>query len=516
MRTIDAAAPSADGAMPPLLSLRGIRKAYGAATVLDGIDLDFRRGEVVGLLGENGAGKSTLMNIVSGSVAADDGSVIFDGRQRNWSHPRQAMEAGIAFVHQELTSIGAMTVRENLFLGDYCARRAFIDIRAMREGARRLLDQVGAAHIDPDAEMSTLRIADQQSVEIAKALRSDLKVLLLDEPTSSLTAHEAQALFKLVETLKTRGVSIVFITHKLEETLAVCDRVIVLRDGRLISHRAIADTNRSTMVAEMAGREIRLDVARRADVPAGRDVRLRVQNLSAAGLLRGVDLDVRAGEVLGLFGLVGAGRTELLETLFGARAIDAGTLELDGQPYTPRSPVRALAHGVTLLPEGRKANGILPSQSVAQNITASVLKPSSRFGFLDRRALRRHLDAGLTQCRVQTHDVGQAIEELSGGNQQKALLARCLAVGPRVLLLDEPTHGIDVGAKEQVYHLIEQLAAQGVAVLFASSDVLEIMRLANGVVVLSNGRVAERFSASEFDPVRIVGAAFRYLEQARG
>jgi ribose transport system ATP-binding protein len=508
--------PTRPAAMPAgalLLSLRGIRKSFGVATVLDGIDLDFRGGEVVGLLGENGAGKSTLMNIVSGSVTPDAGTVSFDGELRTWAHPGEAMASGIAFVHQELTSIGAMTVKENLFLGDYCTRRGFIDRRAMGEGARRLLAQVGAVHIDPDAEMGSLRIADQQSVEIAKALRSDLKMLLLDEPTSSLTAHEAQALFGLLAQLKARGVAVVFITHKLEETLQVCDRVIVLRDGRLVSDRPTAETHRTKMVAEMAGREIRLDAARRSDVAAGQPVRLRIRGLHASALLKDIDLDVREGEVLGLFGLVGAGRTELLETVFGARPVEQGSFELDGQAFVPRSPSHALSKGLSLMPEGRKANGIFPNLSVARNITASVLKQASAFGFLNHPALAEQVAQGVEHCRVSAHDVEQAMAELSGGNQQKAILARCLAVGPRILLLDEPTHGVDVGAKEQIYQLIEQLAAQGVAVVFASSDVLEIMRLASSVVVLSNGRIAERLPASEFDPVKIVGAAFRYLDQ---
>ncbi len=509
----DPARTSALRGAEALLSLRGICKAFGVARVLDGIDLDFHGGEVVGLLGENGAGKSTLMNIVSGSVTPDTGTVAFDGEVRAWSHPRQAMESGIAFVHQELTSIGAMTVKENLFLGDYCTRRGFIDTRAMHAGAERLLAQVGAAHIDPDAEMGRLRIADQQSVEIAKALRSDLKMLLLDEPTSSLTAHEAQALFRLVNQLKARGVAVMFITHKLEETLQVCDRVIVLRDGRLVSDRATADTNRATMVAEMAGREIRLDAGRRTEVSAQQPVRLRIKGLYSSALLKDIDLEVREGEVLGLFGLVGAGRTELLETVFGARPVEQGSFELDGQAFVARSPSHALSQGLSLMPEGRKTNGIFPNLSVAQNITASVLRKISSYGFLDGHALAEQVAQGVDHCRVSAHDVGQPIGELSGGNQQKAILARCLAVGPRVLLLDEPTHGVDVGAKEQIYQLIEQLAAKGVAVLFASSDVLEIMRLASSAVVLSNGRVADRLPASAFNPVRIVGAAFRYLDQ---
>ena len=492
-----------------VLAIRHLAKAFGSVQVLEDINLELKGGEIVALMGENGAGKSTLLNIVSGSFPADGGDMVFIGSPSSWSGPKAALDAGIAVVHQELSVIRALTVAENMFLGDYCSRRGIVDRKEMHRRATALLAEIDASHIRPDAPMDRLRIADQQAVEIAKALRRDLKLLLLDEPTSSLTPHEVRGLFTLLRRLRDRGVAIVFISHRIEEALDLCDRIVVLRDGRLISNTPSADTDRSRIVADMAGRQVPTGASR----PDGGtdEVVLRASGLSDGGLVRGASFELRRGEILGLFGLVGAGRTEVLEMIYGLRPIVEGTIERDGAPYRPQSPQASIRDGVALLPEGRKFNGILPFRPIQENVSISALPRLGRFGILDVAAEGAVMATAAREFGIVMHDAGQPISTLSGGNQQKCILARCLSVGPRILLLDEPTHGVDVRTKEQVYEIIRRLADDGMSIIVASSDMLELFQIASRILVLSNGRVGGLHKVGETTPVDLMRDAFRHL-----
>ena len=507
-----AAAPreaAADALHRPILSVRHLAKRFGPTLVLEDIDLDLRPGEIVALMGENGAGKSTLLNLISGALPLESGQLCFDGTPRRWHQPKDALDAGIAVVHQELSVVRALTVAENMFLGDYCARRGMVDFRALRQRAGTLLREIDAGHIRPEAPMNRLRVADQQAVEIAKALRLKLKLLLLDEPTSSLTPHEVEGLFRLLKKLRDRGTSVVFISHRIEEALGLCDRIVVLRDGRLVSDLPVAATNRARIVADMAGREIPAGAAR--PVTSGGEVVLSAEGLGDGGLVRDVSFTLRKGDILGLFGLVGAGRTELLEMLYGLRPIVTGTLSLHGKPYTPLSPRQAIRAGFALLPEGRKTNGILPFRSVAENITISALPQLSRLGLLHRQGERHVVSKAVKELGIILRDPSQPIRTLSGGNQQKCILSRCLALSPEILLLDEPTHGVDVRTKEQFYVLIRTLAGQGMAIMVVSSEMLELFQLASQILVLSNGRPGGLHQAAGTKPVELMRDAFRHL-----
>ncbi|MBV9219457.1 MAG: sugar ABC transporter ATP-binding protein [Methylobacteriaceae bacterium] len=498
-----------DAPSAPLLGIRGIGKSFDGAGVLHGIDLDLYRGEVVALLGENGAGKSTLLNIVSGALSPDVGRLEFDGGERQWTGPRAAIDAGIAFVHQELSGVRALSVAENIFLGDYCAKSGLIDRRQMRTRSRELLAEVGAAHIDPGSPLGGLRIADQQAVEIAKALRLELKLLLLDEPTSSLTPHEAEGLFAVVRTLKSRGVTIVFISHRIEEALALCDRIVVLRDGRLVSDRPTPATDRARVIADMAGRAFSVTAS------AGRSKRetavLSARGIGDGEVVEDVTFDLYEGEVLGLFGLVGSGRTETLQMLYGARPRTAGSLLLRGEPFAPSSCRAAIARGLAMLPEARKINGILPNRSVAENIAIAKVAASGAPGLLDARAEANIVEGAIGRLGIALRTSSQAIRTLSGGNQQKSILARCLTLSPQVLLLDEPTHGVDVRTKAQIYEIIRGMAAAGRSVLITSSEMLELMTVADRILVLSNGRAVATHEARQADPIAIMRDAFSLL-----
>jgi ribose transport system ATP-binding protein len=491
----------------PLLSARGVSKSFDRNRVLHEADLDVAAGEIVALIGENGAGKSTFVNILSGSLAPDGGRIGWMGRDAVFRDAQAALAAGIVHIHQELSIIGALTVMENLFVGDYLAGRSgFIDRRRLAARARALLDRVGAGHIDPRREAGTLRPAEQQIVEIAKALSRDLRLLILDEPTASLTPHEAEALFALVRDLRAQGVAVIFISHRLEEVMAIADRVVVLRDGRVVANLPRAEASRERMIRDMTGRLLAVaDVAAHVHDGEGR-VLLEVAGLTDGRRVGPVDLTLRAGEILGVFGLVGAGRTELLELLTGARRRTAGRMRCLDADYRPRGTADAWARGIAYLPEGRKRNGIFPSRSVLENM---VLAARQRGGFAIPRAEERRTGARFREALgIVAHRIDGPIRRLSGGNQQKALLARCLAAGPRILLLDEPTHGVDVRTKADLYRIVQDLAGQGLGVVFVSSELPEIKALASRIMVLAGGRVAFLGENRDLSEDEILSRAF--------
>ncbi len=492
----------------PVLSVHDVRKGFDGAPVLHGIDLDVPAGQILALVGENGAGKSTLLNIVSGALQADGGVIALDGIVRHWAGPRDALQAGIALVHQELSIIRSLSVAENVLLGDYCAGpRGFVDRPAMRARARALLDEVGAHHVRPETRADRLSTADQQLVEIAKALTRDLRVLIMDEPTSSLTPHEAEALFVVMRRLAARGVCVLFISHRFDEVFRVADRIVVLRDGRLVGDRPAAGTTRDAAIADMTGRAF--SFSRRVARPARREESvLSVRNLCDRHWLGPVDFDLRAGEILGVFGLVGAGRSELLELLGGLRQPGGGAVRLFDGGGLPATPAHAWARGVAILPEDRKAAGIAPNLSVHENMLLSWRRTAP--GWINPARERGVVAPLMRRLAVRARGPAQLVRTLSGGNQQKAILGRCLAAAPRLLLLDEPTRGVDIGTKAEIYDHIAALANEGMAVIFASSELPEVLALATTVMVLARGQQRLCAPNEGLDEASVLSAAFSF------
>ncbi|HKY60053.1 MAG TPA: sugar ABC transporter ATP-binding protein [Gemmatimonadota bacterium] len=492
-------------AADPILRMESIRKEFPGVVALDGVDLSVRPGEVHILLGENGAGKSTLMKILSGAHRMDDGRIFIDGRQVELHGPRHARELGVAIIYQELTLVPTLSAAENVFLGRE-PRRApgIVDRAAMIEGARRILEGLGA-RFDVRRPVQEMSLARRQLVEVAKALSLDARILVMDEPTSALTERETRSLFSTIRRLTARGVAVVYISHRLDEIFEIGDRVTVLRDGRRIDTREVAGADRRELVRLMADREVDERVPRNP-VPPGEEV-LRVEGLSRRGEFHDVSFALRAGEILGFAGLLGSGRTALARAIFGADPVDAGRIVVHGRPTRIASPRQAIRAGIGLLTEDRKRHGLVLDLSVRHNIALPVQRSISRFGVVDPRQ-ERDLAAGYVRdLRIKTPSIEQMTLNLSGGNQQKVVLAKWLACQVDVLILDEPTRGIDVGARQEIYLLMDRLAAEGVGILLVSSELPEIVGLSDRVVVMRRGRVAGVFARPELSPEAILACA---------
>lgn len=492
-----------------LLAARGIEKSFGGNPVLRRVDFSIDAGEIVGLLGENGAGKSTLMNTLSGDLSPDSGEILIDGEPVRLRDVTDGMRAGIRFVHQELSIVGALSVAENIFLGDLPRRPGgFVTFGALRDRAAQALAGVGASHIDPEGEAGQLRPGEQQLVEVARAAWRAPRLLILDEPTSSLTATEAESLLGFVKTRAAAGTAIIFITHRLSEALAFCDRLVVLRNGEVVAERDPRHTTREDLIADMTGRGGLGSPQATGGQPDG-GIALSADGVGDGGLVSDLSLDVRKGEIVGLFGLVGSGRTEALELLCGARPVRSGSLRVDGTLRTFRNPCDALRAGLILVPEARKIQGILPQHTVRRNATLSSLESLAARWVVGEGAERERAETFYRRLGVKTGgDDDRSIEELSGGNQQKVLLARALMTRPSVLLLDEPTQGIDVGAKADIYSIIRAAAAEGLAVLMASSEVEEVLAICDRVAVLSKGRLRGVMERSDMTEQRALTLAF--------
>jgi len=476
---------------PPVVELREIKRSFGGLQALSGVSMTLRRGEIVGLLGENGAGKSTLVKILTGVLEPDAGQIVIDGEVRRVSNPRVAREFGIAATYQEPAVFPDLDVAENLFAGRQPTRRGFIDWAAIYKRADEVFREIGV-DLDPHVPVYQLGIADRQIIEIAKSLISGARVLILDEPTSVLSSREVDSLFLLLNSLRQRGISLVFVSHKLDEVKAITDRVVVLRDGSLVAEKPTADVNVSELVQMMCGRAIG-ELYPSLTRVAG-DTILQVENLTRRGYFQNVSFSLRHGEILGLAGLVGAGRTELAEAIFGVTPADSGTMSLDGIPYTATSPRHAVRVGIAYLPEDRLSNGLVMGMRVPFNMTMTVWgRIATRFGRFRTRVMYRQSAQLAERVQLQAGRLDQLTSSLSGGNQQKVVLGKWLATEPRILILDEPTHGIDVGTKAEVLGIVAELAATGVAVIFISSELEEVRAMSTRILVMREGSVVAEF-----------------------
>ena len=474
-----------------------LRKDFGGLTVLHPTSIDFLPGEVHALMGENGAGKSTLMKIVAGLYRPDGGQVEWRERYAEFTSPHDALVAGIAMIHQELMPIPNLTVAENITLGsEPCSAIGLIDRTAQLARAKELLGEL-ESNINPTRMMRTLTVAQTQVVEIAKALGRQADVILMDEPTAALSDHEVAALFRAITRLKARGVAIVYTTHKMDEVFRLADRISVLRDGRLVGTAPAAELNPAKLITMMVGREL-ADVFPVRHSPSD-EILLEVSGLTREPAYRDISFKVRRGEVVALAGLMGAGRTEVVSAIYGLQPASEGQIYLKGKPISIRNPQEALAAGIGMVTEDRKGLGLIPALGVGQNITLSALRDYSRGPLVDHSAESAASETQMTEFAVKANSSSQPISQLSGGNQQKALLARCLLGGPDLIILDEPTRGIDIGAKAEIYALIQKLARAGKGILLVSSELPEVLSLAHRIVVLRRGSVSATLDAASTD-----------------
>jgi inositol transport system ATP-binding protein len=491
---------------PPLLEISGIRKAFPGVVALDNVGFKLKAGTVHALMGENGAGKSTLMKIIAGIYTPDLGEIRVKGRVLTLHGPLDALNQGIAMIHQELNLMPFMTVAENIWIRrEPLNRFGFVDHAQLRQQTQALFDRL-VIDIDPEAEVRSLSIANRQMVEIAKAVSFDSEVLIMDEPTSALTDKEVEHLFRIIRQLRAQGKGIVYITHKMNELFEIADEVSVFRDGKYIATKLSSEVTRDDIIKMMVGREI-TQMFPKETVPIG-DVVLSVKNLGVKGIFSDVTFDLRAGEILGLAGLVGSGRSNVAEALFGVVPATSGQISIDGKDVVIHSPANALTHGMAFLTEDRKDTGCFLILDVLANMESAVLSQRYvKFGFIQQGALDRDCDEMSRSLRVKTPGMDEVIQNLSGGNQQKVLVGRWLLTKPRILILDEPTRGIDVGAKAEIHRLVSQLAGQGLAVLMISSEMPEVLGMSDRVMVMHEGRVTGIVDRKDANQVSIMELA---------
>lgn len=476
----------------PILAVQGISKRFGATQALSDVSFDVRPGEVHALMGENGAGKSTLMKIISGNYTPDEGEVRIAGSPVVMSSPRDAMAAGVGIIHQELNTLPEMTVAENLAIGkEPVTALGVLDRRTMIRDAREKLERVGATRIDPRRPIGTLSVGMQQMVEIARAVAEDVKVLVLDEPTAALSMAESERLFELINEMRDKGMGLIYISHRMEEVWQLADRVTVFRDGKLVGTRDMRDeaakVTPNDIVKMMVGRDVEDLYGHRED--HAEQVRLSVRSLTGPGGIGPVDFDVRAGEIVTMAGLIGAGRTEVARLLYGADRRTGGTVTLDDLPVTARNPREAVAAGIGMLPESRKDQALFLDMSVRDNTAMSTLKQFSPAGVINFAKMRQAVAEVFTQLRVKAASQGVDSRSLSGGNQQKLVLGRLMLEHPALMILDEPTRGVDIGAKSEIYRIINEIAASGTAVLVISSDLPEALGISDRILVMRNGQI---------------------------
>lgn len=485
--------------------MTGIKKAFGANRVLEGVDFELLPGEIHALMGENGAGKSTLMNILTGLHKRDAGTIVIDGQETYYDSTKEAELAGVSFIHQEINAIGEMSVIDNLFLNrEKRTKLGLLDYRAMEKEAQAVFEQLNIK-IDLYQEMGELSVGQQQMIEIAKSLMTNAQVIIMDEPTAALTNREIRVLFDIMHKLKAQGVSIVYISHRMEEIFEMCDRITVMRDGISVSTRQIAETQMEQVVREMVGREIG-DFYPEKTSEIG-EVRFEVENLALDGVFEDISFNVRSGEILGFSGLMGAGRTEIMRTIFGLLPKSRGTIRLEGKELTIKSPEEAIRQGIGFLTEDRKDEGLILDFSIRDNVLLPSVGEFSKAGLLNDKLIDDFVELLVERLTVKTASVEDPASSLSGGNQQKVVLAKWLGIGPKVLILDEPTRGVDVGAKREIYLLINELAERGVAIIMISSDLPEVLSISDRIMVVREGRLMGEVAKAEATQERVMQLA---------
>jgi inositol transport system ATP-binding protein len=487
--------------------MEGISKSFSGVVALSHVKLEVARGEVHAVMGENGAGKSTLMKILSGIHQKDQGTICLNEKPVDISSPKEALDLGISMIHQELNPVRAMTVAENIFLGkEPCYRFTnVVNRRKQRELTLALFREMDVA-INPDAKMGDLSVAEMQMVEIVKAVSYNSSILIMDEPTSAITGREVSKLFEIIRRLKSKGIAIIYISHKMDEIFRISDTITVLRDGQYIETRPARELDHDTLVKLMVGRKIS-ELFPKVNSAKG-EVSLEVDGLAKRGLFQNISFKARKGEVLGFAGLMGAGRTEVMETVFGLRRADAGSVRINGEEVRIQLPADAIRHRMALITEDRQLKGLNLKASVKDNLTLVNLKKFSRFGqILQSKRENLAADAGIEKLRIKTRHRNQIVKTLSGGNQQKVVLAKWLLNDPEIIILDEPTRGIDIGAKAEIYKIIAQLAEQGKTIIMVSSELEEILGLCDRVIVLYHGKISGEFERSSFNQENIIKAA---------
>ena len=494
--------------MSVLLEMRGIRKSFYGNEVLHSVDLTLEAGTVLALMGENGAGKSTMMNILVGIHKRDGGTIRIDGQEVNIESPHDAQKLGIAMIHQELSSVVEMSVAENIYLGREPVKNGFIDYRKMYKDTEELLKNLNI-NLNPKTKMGKLRVADQQLVEIAKAVSQNARILIMDEPTSSITDREVENLYGIIRDLKMRKTGIIYISHKMEEVYTITDQITVLRDGASIATWNTKEATNDMVVKAMVGRELTEQYPKRK-VEIG-DTILELKDFTQEGAFENISFKLRRGEILGLVGLVGAGRTETMQALFGITKPDSGEVYLKGKKVEFKKPVDAIKNGLAYVTEDRKGEGLVLPMSIAHNITLPSMKELSRKIFIKQKEEKDRVGKEITDLKVKTTSPNLAVKNLSGGNQQKVVLAKWMLKNPDVIIFDEPTRGIDVGAKAEIYKLMNEFVAEGKAIIMISSELPEAMGMSDRILVLSNHKMSGELSKNEFNQKSLMKLAMQHM-----
>lgn len=491
----------------PIIEMKNISKSFSENQVLTEVDFEVRKGEIHALMGENGAGKSTLVKVLTGIHHRDSGIIKIKGKEVEFSNPKQAEEEGIVVIHQELNIIPYLTVAQNIYLGKEITygKTGILNTDKMNKLAAKTLKQLGVTDIKPQDIAGELSVGKQQMVEIARALSTNAEVIIMDEPTSALTDREIEKLFNVIHSLKEQGVAFVYISHRMEEIFQICDRISILRDGNYIGTKYIADTSFEEVVKMMVGREL----GERYPVKNNKigEVIFQVENLTINGLFESVNFEVREGEILGVSGLMGAGRTEVMEAIFGYRKKDSGTVKLNGKPLKTNHPINLIKEKIGFITEDRKGKGLVLDSSIRENIALTNFEIISKFGVIERSEERNLVEKLIRKLRVKASSIEQKAETLSGGNQQKVVIAKWLGINPKVLILDEPTRGVDIGAKKEIYSIMNQLAKNGVAIIMISSELPELLGVSDRIMVMHEGKVKAFFDKHEATQEKIMMAA---------
>ena len=489
-----------------ILTMKGIDKSFPGVHALDHVDLEVRKGEVHALMGENGAGKSTLMKVLTGIYHKDAGTITYEGKEVEFTNPREAQDAGIVIVHQELNMMGHLTVAQNIFIGREYMNGKLIDDKKMNEEAKKLFDQLGI-NIDPKETMSRLTVGKQQMCEIAKAISHDAKVIIFDEPSAALTEAEIEELFKIIRDLRNKQMGIVYISHRMDEIKVITDRVTVMRDGGYVGTLITKDSTKDDIINMMVGRVIYEDPKTESQVAPDAPVVLKVEHLNAGRMVKDVSFELHKGEILGFSGLMGAGRTETARALFGADPKDSGDIYVNGQKVEIKTPQDAVKCGIGYLSEDRKRFGIVVDKTVAENSTMATMENFMKGIFIDKKKEKDVAQEYVEALKTKTPSVDQLVVNLSGGNQQKVVIAKWLVRNCDILIFDEPTRGIDVGAKSEIYHLMNELVAEGKSIIMISSEMTEILRMSDRIVVMCEGRKTGELGIEEATQERIMHAA---------